>query len=429
MKNQDLQKLHIGETFRYKSTFDKDVEMIDGFRNFIHVTTTSGQKKVLMESGINPIGAPGDCPAILISSSTHKHGSKESPWQDEFDVDQGFARYFGDNKSSSDPSRAPGNKALLEQFSLHKSGLIEDRIKATPILLFRSTQIGLQKKGYRVFQGVALITSAERVSQFQKDIGYFTNYVFEFLILNMVSENDFFNWNWISARRDAVLNQAEILSLAPQSWKDWVDSGDTNSPKLRRKVSQFLTISKTDQLPSKGSREEKCLNEIYSHYKSRRYAFELLASKVVSSHISRHGGNYLSGWVTRGSGDGGVDFVGRLDIGTGFSKVKVVVLGQAKCQDPEKATNGVHISRTVSRLKRGWVGAYVTTSFFSEPVQREIDEDQYPLLTINGLALAKEVLILVESSGMSNVSNYLHQLDLEFESWISLRAPEEILRD
>ena len=29
-------------------------------------------------------------PAILISSSTHKQGSKDTPWQDEFDVDNGW---------------------------------------------------------------------------------------------------------------------------------------------------------------------------------------------------------------------------------------------------------------------------------------------------------------------------------------------------
>ena len=190
-----------------------------------------------------------------------------------------------------------------------------------------------------------------------------------------------------------------------------------------------MTVPKVDQLPVKGSREERCLGEIYDHYLHHRHGFELLASKVVSGHISRNGGKFIEGWVTRGTGDGGVDFVGRLDIGSGFSKVKIIVLGQAKCENPDRPTNGVHISRTVSRLKRGWIGAYVTTSFFSEPMQREIIEDQYPLLTINGAELAKEVLILVESSGLETVSNYLNRLDDEFELRISSRAPEDILEE
>ena len=62
-------------------------------------------------------------------------------------------------------------------------------------------------------------------------------------------------------------------------------------------------------------------------------------------------------------------------------------------------------------------------------MQREIIEDQYPLLTINGSTLAQEVLILVESSGLQSVSKYLERLDAEYPSWISSRAPEDILVD
>jgi hypothetical protein len=124
-----------------------------------------------------------------------------------------------------------------------------------------------------------------------------------------------------------------------------------------------------------------------------------------------------------------VDFVGRLDLGSGFSKVKVILLGQAKCENPNKPTSGVHISRTVARLKRGWIGAYVTTSFFSEPMQREIIEDQYPLLMINGLELAREVLILLEKSGKHSLADYLDELDTEYLGRISARSPEEILID
>ena len=124
-----------------------------------------------------------------------------------------------------------------------------------------------------------------------------------------------------------------------------------------------------------------------------------------------------------------MDFVGRLDLGSGFSKVKVILLGQAKCENPNKPTSGVHISRTVARLKRGWIGAYVTTSFFSEPMQREIIEDQYPLLMINGLELAREVLILLEKSGKHSLADYLDELDTEYLGRISARSPEEILID
>lgn len=427
--DKNTRLLRIGDVYRYSSSFDKNVPVIDEIPNFIYVTNTEGKNKVLMESGISPIGSKGVLPAILISSSTHKHGSKESPWQDRFDTDRGYARYFGDNKSDKDPSEAPGNKSLLEQFSLHNSGLRNERLKAAPILLFRSVSIGSRIKGNRLFEGLALIKSAERITQFQPDIGYFTNYVFEFIVLNLSKENDTFDWSWISARRETNVDLEKSLKLAPESWSNWIEDGDLQVPSLRRQVIKHQSVPKSEQLPDGKSREFKCLMEIYNHYSQHKHGFEILASKVVANHLSRTSSAYLEGWITRGSGDGGVDFVGRLDLGSGFSKVKVIVLGQAKCENPSKPTSGVHISRTVARLKRGWIGAYVTTSFFSEPMQREIMEDQYPLLMINGLELAREVLILLERSGMNSLTDYLKEIDSEYIHRISARAPEEILTD
>jgi len=142
-----------------------------------------GQNKALLESGINPIRATKTntglrTPAILISSSTHKLGSKDTPWQDQFDVDNGFIKYYGDNKSIGDPSKAPGNANILHQFLLHRNNTYENRLTAVPFVFFKSIKVGNRVKGNRVFQGVGLLKSAELVTQYQKDIGYFTNYVF-----------------------------------------------------------------------------------------------------------------------------------------------------------------------------------------------------------------------------------------------------------
>jgi hypothetical protein len=188
-----------------------------------------------------------------------------------------------------------------------------------------------------------------------------------------------------------------------------------------------LNVSKFDQLPVKSSREEKCLAEIYDFYDGRKHHFELLASKVVANIIRQSGGSYHEGWITQGSGDGGIDFVGRIDLGTGFAKVEVVVLGQAKCESYSTPTNGVHLARTVARLKRGWIGAYVTTSFFSERSQVEISEDQYPLITVNGFELARETLKLAELGGSNSVIEYLENLDLSFSENIEKKKPEDIL--
>ena len=71
-----------------------------------------------------------------------------------------------------------------------------------------------------------------------------------------------------------------------------------------------------------------------------------------------------------------------MDIGSGFGAAKIIVLGQAKCESLNTPTSGTHIARTVAKLRRGWLGIYVTTSYFSNNVQIEILEDKYPLLLI-----------------------------------------------
>lgn len=424
--------LSIGTVYRYSSSNPVDVEIIDELPNLMFHTRTTGHNKPLLEAGINPIGvvktnSGNRTPAILVTSSTHKQGSRETPWQDEFDVDNGYIKYFGDNKSISNPGNSPGNKLILDQFLLHNSFRVEDRMNAVPFLFFRSVKVGDRVKGNRVFQGVGLIRSAELVTQYQKDIGYFTNYVFEFDVLDMRHEHEFFSWEWISARRDAKISTVEALELAPKSWQEWVQGGQISRDRIIRRVHRRLNFTKFDQLPQMGSREEKCLAEIYAFYEGKKHHFELLASKVVANVIRQSGGFYHEGWITQGSGDGGIDFVGRIDLGTGFAKVEVIVLGQAKCESYTTPTNGVHLARTVARLKRGWIGAYVTTSFFSERSQMEISEDQYPLITVNGYELAKETLKLAELSGSNSVIDYLGKLDLTFTENIEKKKPEDIL--
>ena len=73
------------------------------------------------------------------------------------------------------------------------------------------------------------------------------------------------------------------------------------------------------------------------------------------------------------------------------------------------------------------VGAYVTTSFFSEKSQQEISEDSYPLITVNGLELAQETLKLVELSGATSVLNFLENLDNDYLKYIMKKKPEDIL--
>lgn len=404
------------------------------YQTIFFATATPNLTMPLLEKWISPIaavnvGGASRTPAILISSSPHKIGSESTPWQDLFDVDNGAIRYFGDNKASESAHLAPGNQVLLEQFRIHTSPDPVERSRAVPILFFEREEVAGRKKGNVKFQGLGILQKVELVTQFQKSIGYFTNYVFEFAVLSLSKENEVLDWSWISARRNPDLTNSKADQLAPNSYKDWQKLGQLGLEKNIRRVRRFDLVKKSDQLPQAGSKESKALEVIYKYYDGKKAKFELLASRVVNGIASQSGANYLEGWVTSATADGGIDFVGRLDVGHGFSRVKIIVLGQAKCEKPNSGTSGVDLARTVARLKRGWIGAYVTTSFFTDKSQKEIAEDQYPLITVNGKELAAEVLRQQEVDGFGTVTEFLVSLESEYQEKISNRRPEDILLD
>ncbi len=422
--------MRIKQVFRYSSSFNPLRHQIDGLPNFIHATNLPGEKKTLLEKGISPIAEVNHdglsrTPAILLSSSPHKTGSVDTPWKDIFDLDNGHIKYFGDNKTPlKDPGESTGNKALLKQFSLYHSPDKHKRILACPILFFKRVSINGRAKGNIQFNGFGLIESINLITQYDKNNEYFTNYEYNFIVFNLLKENEEFNWAWINARRDESISIEGSLKFAPNSWQDWVKKGRSKLSSCRRRVSILHTYKTAQQKPIPGSPEEKILKKIYNHYEGRKHVFESLAATITARVIGR---NYQHGWITKGSSDGGADFVGRLDVGNGLACAKIIVLGQAKCESPSTPTGGNHIARTVARLRRGWIGVYVTTSYFSEPVQREVLEDRYPIILINGLKLAEEILVLLNEEGFTNLDEYLKSIDDKHHQNIEAKNPEEIL--
>jgi hypothetical protein len=428
--------MRIGELYRYGRPYNSDPPIIDGLPNYFNVTFTEGCKLPLLESGINPIQEVSAVdgkrrPAILISSSPHKIGSEETPWQDFFDPDNGHIRYYGDNKSPGiAPSKAAGNQILLDAFVKQSSLEFEVRKHAIPIIFFRRVKHQQKAKGFILFQGFGIIERVQLVTQYdRKNDRSFPNYAFDFAVFDISEEHEDFSWEWISRRRKSTVNLTDSLKVAPKSWSRWIREGPTAINKYRRKVSKLSITKSSKQVPVKGSREDKVLNLIYSYYVNRKSRFEALAAVVTQRILQKTGGIYNFGWITQSGADSGIDFVGRLDLGSDFSRVKVVVLGQAKCEKFNTPTNGVHLARTVARLKRGWVGVYVTTSYFSDSSQREVIEDQYPLLMVHGLRLAQEVIELTSEAGFKSVTSYLSHIDSQHDGWLQPRLPDEILLD
>jgi hypothetical protein len=430
-------RIRHGQVLRYSSVLDPTIPLVDGLTNYSFVSRgfDPAHPRPLLERGINPIGMvrlqDGSMrrPAILIRSSTHRIGSDSTPWQDIFDSDNGRVVYFGDNKHAGHaPEQAPGNRLLLATYEAHSSPDAAIRALAAPLLFFQGVPHDGRIKGQVVFHGFGIIRRVSLVTQYHARRGdAFSNYRFECSVFGLAEEAQEFDWGWINARRDKAISSVEACQIAPASWKRWVRGGAPVLNQCQRRLASLSVVAKSAQSPERGSREFRALQTIYDYYQGQKHRFEALAAEVVGHILDPRGDSYVPGWITSRSGDGGADFVGRLDLGSGFSKVKVVVLGQAKCERLDAPTNGKDIARTVARLRRGWIGAYVTTAMFSRRAQEEIIEDQYPLLLVHGRRLASEVLLLAHDGGYSDVQSYLDAVDSKYATPIDARRPEEIL--
>ena len=268
-----------------------------------------------------------------------------------------------------------------------------------------------------MFQGFRIIESVELITQYDSKLKtpYFTNYMYNMCVFSMKEEGEKFDWGWINDRRNPQLSSEEAGAKAPSAWKKWVREGQTSLNKVRRNTSILKVIPEVEQRPEPGSKEEQLLLQIYDYYRNKRHAFELLAMRVTQEIFEEAGSVFIPGWITPKSGDRGIDFVARLDFSSHMSALKIVILGQAKCEKPNVPTNGVHIARTVARLKRGWFGVYVTTSYFSKGVQTEVLDDQYPVMLICGKKLAETVEKILYKRGIS-LTSFLEELNQTYRS-------------
>ena len=441
--------MRIFELYRYaKPSPGPDIEIIDGYRNIFNATRwpdwpgLAGAGRVQLDHGIDSVKKVRTAeglrrPAILIASKPHRAGSDWTPWHDELDAERGHVRYFGDNKAElgSDPLGPPGNRSVIEQFALHTSSDRRDRLQAAPLLFFESLVHEGRSKGYWRFLGVGLVERAELVAQVDRRGRPFVNYVFDCLLVDLSAEGLGIAWEWIAARRDPTKSLEDCLQLAPVAWRQWVNGGAVMKERIRQRLARAATLNPAEQRPDAGTPAEDALRTVIAHYKRLgayqgvgEHRFEGLASEITGS-VLRESGQYRPGWITKRAGDGGIDFVARLDLGSGSSALKLVVLGQAKCiAGSAPVTSGLDLARTVARLDRGWIGSFVTTGYFSEQAQREVVSDRFPLLMLNGRHVGDTVVREASLRGVS-VAEYIAAVDAEYDARLSSRLPAEILGD
>lgn len=357
-------------------------------------------------------------PAVILLSNPLKEDSVDTPWVDVIDVDRGYAVYNGDNhKAGADPLEARGNRLLSELVSLYIGD--NTRMQAPPLLLFQQVAVGGARKGYRRFMGYGIPKRLFLRTQRDKESDFcFTNLVIELSLFRLERENELFDWKWIDARRDSQVSNEAALEAAPWAWKEWVKYGDSALDRCTRRVLHRTVVRPRDQL-NYSADDRRMLQSIVEYYCEKRHAFEALAARIAERVL---GDRCTRSFVTRGSVDGGIDFVARHELGTDFSSTSVVVLGQAKCRDPEATVSPNDVARLVARLHRGWIGVFVTTSTFSEQAQREIIEDRCPVILVNGQRLVREIKQILNRDSIS-LRELLEREDQWYRQNISAADP------
>lgn len=436
---QPLRPLPMLETLRVPHVASVvEVQIEDRLNYWFIQNPPFDSPRMILSSGINGVaaleGAPDPrVPAIALRSSPWKAGDASTPWHDEFDLDHGHIRYFGDHKATTigPVGTTRGNKQLLAAWQLHSSGDTAERLAAPPILVFRSVPVyrGTKRidKGHIQFCGAALIERLEYVVQRDRTTGRsFPNLVVDLNVIQL--ENEELDFRWIDDRRDRRLTNAECLRHAPNAWRQWVQRGRVALPSIRRRVLSSRVASRAEQLPEAGSRQEAILEQVYRAFDDNKHAFEWLAARVAEVVLTESGASYTAGWLTRPGGDGGMDFVGRLNVGSTQARTPLVVLGQAKCITPGTGTiSPDQVARVVARLRRGWIGVFVTTGTFSKQAQVEIVDDEYPVVLVPGRVLADAVFRLAEQSYAGDVARLLADVLNDYAKNITHRRPAEIL--
>ena len=317
---------------------------------------------------------------------------------------------------------------MLEAMRLQHSSLPQERLLAPPILVVTAHGAAGPGKGFRRVEGLGVIVRAEIISQRHTEQPLaFQNLRFEIAILDLKDDQDAIPMSWINLRRAPTADLGEQCENAPRVWQQFVKGGITIIDKLRRNVLKSMVRPTALQLPPRGSPLEDLLIRTIAYYDLSKHEFEYAAARVVERIFDDQGVNYRTGWITPRSGDGGYDFVGRIDFDPagGFPSSRQVVLGQAKCE--RSPTSGKDLARLAARLRRGWHGAFVTTANFTPKVQQEVVGDKYPLLMVPGLRVASILKDELDRTGKT-LDDYLPALASRYStSGVGLSDVESVL--
>ena len=363
----------------------------------------------------------GRVPLINFHCNPFKEDEEQTPWRNMIFQDEGRVLYNGDNKDASlQANDTFGNKQVLSILNLYSSKDPRERAKAPPIFVTKTVKLN-GKTGYRKFIGFGIIDSNPvLVQQYEKGTDkVFSNYQFKVSLLTL-GESGKFDWAWIDDRRDPNIDWTHSNDKAPRAWLEWVKNGNSNLEKIRLNIKSYKVLSDSEQR-NYSEKNQKIINDLLNvHYPNATVdgiRFEALASFITSLYFDNY--NYQRGWITESTGDRGVDFVGRLDIGDDeFSKTSLIVLGQSKRY--KKPISGERLTRVASRMTRGHIGVVVTLDTFTRQAQHEINDDKLPIILINGKKVSELLL-----NYMNKTNRTLTSIVEEQDQWAKINLGTE----
>ncbi|MFK3957915.1 restriction endonuclease [Guptibacillus hwajinpoensis] len=296
----------------------------------------------------------------------------EKEWPDQLDYETGIFTYFGDNrKGGSDLHSTLGNEYLKNTFDLIH--LHNNRYDIAPILLFQSIK---EHKHYMKFLGLLAPGAADvlpiedliAVWRVEK-VNRFQNYRSIFTILKEAE----IDLKWLDDICQGVNPVSSIY--CPKSWKVWVDE-NVYTPLECETTKSIRKLKEQTRNPE----EQDIINEILD-LTDREFEF---AAKEILKLTDPH---LFDLEVTRSVKDKGIDIIGKYKIGYKEYSYCLRAIGEAK-RWRKKGVNSKEFLRLISRMTKDTIAFFVTTSYFGEAPQKEIIEDDRPIILICGKDIA-----------------------------------------
>ena len=258
------------------------------------------------------------------------------------------------------------------------------RKRIPPFLVFQKFSTSASARSFQ-FKGLAapgfvgLPPTADLVAVWKTSNGQrFQNYRAVFTILDVPR----IERGWI----DDLQAGKPFSAHVPEAWREWVERG-----KYRVLTAESTTVIRNNEEQQPNSPlKAAILKTVWEHFKDTPRAFEKFAAHLFKMHDQR----VIIDEITRATGDGGRDAIGRYLLGLNDDPVYVEFSLEAKCYRPllnDQNANSVgvkEVSRLISRIRHRQFGVLVTTSVIARQAYEEVRKDRHPIVFFSGKDIA-----------------------------------------